>query len=193
MMSSSGSKLQKKTSKKRKNDDDDNPSSDNGGVVQPKKEKDRIKTLEQFQTELNLMMEKKKEYDTKKEESSKTFKEYSLLKARVVPFMLENLKQSRVDCSAHNMYVSATTVKRFRKVKLEDVYQIIEEVLGKENKALIQQKALELREQKVSMKQIRIADISDVRATRKKEREEAMRQAVLSGQPIPKKRAVKKQ
>ena len=194
MATSSTSTVATKATKKRKNndDDEDNPSSENSTA--PKKEKDRIKTLDQFQIELNLMMKKKKEHEEAVEKSKELMHEWHLLRSRVVPFMTDNLKQNRVNCKDFNMYVSTSTVHRFRKVQICDIYEIIKQTLGTENCALIQRKAKELREQKVPMRQIRIAEISNKREKKKMEKEEATKQAVLSGNPLPakKKRVVAK-
>lgn len=181
----------KKPTKKRKIDDSvDNQSSD-GASSAPKKEKDRIKTLEQFQIELNLLMKTKKEHEEAAAVSKQKFHEEKYLRSRIVPFMLENLKQTRVDCSAYHMYLSTSVVNRQRKVHIEDIYTIIEETLGPENKALIKKKAQELRQQKVAMRQIVIKEIQDTRAQKKKAKEEEKIAAALAGNPIEKKRAKK--
>lgn len=188
---SSTSLISTKSSKKRKAEDSvDNQSSDNTNPT-PKKEKDRIKTLEQFQTELNLLMKTTKEHEESAAITKQKFHEKQYLRARIVPFMLDNLKQTRVDCSAYKMYISTSVVNRQRKVQIQDIYEIIEETLGSENKELIKKKAQELRAQKVASRQIVIKKISDERAQKKKKKEEEAKAAALAGRPIEKKRAKK--
>lgn len=151
-----------------------------------KKPKDRIKTLEQFQFELNALMEKYKDHKRKADECKKLGAELKVLRERIVPFMLENLKQHRMNCKDHQMYITSTITHRARKVHLEDVYEIIEKELGPANRELIQRKALELRKQKVAMRQTKICPISTKRIEAKRKREEEQRAAVASGQPLPK-------
>lgn len=175
----------KKNAKKRETDDSTDQSADISTTGQ-KKEKDRIKTLKQFEEELNLLMKIKKEHEEAAALSKEKLHEEKRLRSRIVPFMLENLKQTRVNCSAFNMYISTSVVNRQRKVQIQDIYKIIEETLGAENKALIQKKALELRQQKVAMRQVVIKTIQDSRAKKRKAREEQAVAAALAGRPIEK-------
>ena len=184
----------KKPLKKRKADgsvDQQSTDASATSTAGQKKEKDRIKTLEQFQEELNLLMKTSKEHKAAATLSKEKLHEEKRLRSRIVPFMLENLKQTRVNCKDYNMYVSTSVVNRQRKVQIQDIYKIIEETLGTENKALIQKKALELRQQKVAMRQVVIKDIQDSRAKKRKEKQEEAIAAALAGRPIEKKRSKK--
>jgi hypothetical protein len=150
------------------------------------KERDRIKTLDQFKTELEVLMETKLNHEQKLKECKELAAKLKVVKQRVLPFMEDNLKQKRVNCSKYKMYISTSVVKRNRKVRVEHIYEIIEQTLGAENRALIKQKAKELAQQKIEMKTVRIASISTKRADKRKDRAEELKQAALAGEPAPK-------
>jgi len=126
------------------------------------------------------------QHEQKMKECRELAAKLKVVKQRVLPFMEDNLKQKRVNCSKYKMYISSSIVKRNRKVRVEHIYEIIERELGAENKALIQQKAKELAKQKVEMRSVRIASISTKRSDKRKERSEELKAAALSGQPLPK-------
>lgn len=155
-----------------------------------KKPKDRIKTLEQFGRELNLLMETKIKHDEKAKECKELTVQLKTLRARVLPFLLDNLKQTRANSAQHKMYISSTIVHRFRKVHIADVYEIIEAELGPANRKLIEEKAKELRKQKVAMRQTRIAPMSTKRADKRKQRT-AEAAVEDSDATLPRKRAKK--
>lgn len=152
-----------------------------------KKPKDRIKTLDQFTVELDLLMETHNKHKIKAAECKQLVAEEKTLRARILPFMLDNLKQHRANSIVHNMYITSTITNRARKVHLQDIYEIIERELGPENKKLIIEKALELRKQKVPMRQTKIATISTKRSDERKRKVEELKSAALSGLPAPKK------
>jgi len=146
-------------------------------VVAPAK--DRIKTPDQFKVELEHMMETNQRHKEKMQECKQLAQELKTVRARVLPFMLDNLKQNRVNCSKFNTYISSTVVQRKRKVRMEDLYEIIERELGPENRKLIKQKAEELAAQKVSMRQTRIMPLSLKRAENKKRKAQDAKSATL--------------
>lgn len=151
------------------------------------KKKDRIKTLDQFTSELDLLMETHIKHKQKSLECKQLGSELKILRDRILPFMLDNLKQHRANCTKHKMYITSTITNRARKIHLQDIYEIIEKELGPENKKLIFEKALELRKQKVAMRQTKIAPISTKRSDEKKRRLDEIKNAALSGLPVPKK------
>lgn len=152
---------------------------DHGVTVRPP-EKDRIKTPLQFKTELEQLMETNKRHKEKLEECKKLAQEMKVLRTRVLPFMLNNLKQTRVNCSKHQMYLSSTVVQRKRKVQMNDLYEIIERELGAENRKLIKAKAEELAKQKVAMRQTRIMPIALKRAEKRKHKADNAKAASLA-------------
>lgn len=125
--------------------------------------KDRIKTPSQFQTELDELVREHLAHKALLEESKKSAKRLKNLRARVLPFMVHNMQMQRADSEKHGLYLSSTVVSRFRKVRLADVYNIIEQELGPANLELIKQKAAELRRQKVQMRQTSFRPISKKR------------------------------
>lgn len=129
------------------------------GVEKPTN-KDRIKTPDQFQIELNLLMAEHLKHTRLAEEKAESFAKLKTLRTRVVPFMLHNLEQVRADDAAHGLYLSSTLVERNRKVKTTDIYTIIEKLLGPANVELIRTEAAELAKQRVVMRQTRILPIA---------------------------------
>lgn len=122
--------------------------------------KDRIKTEPEFKKELNELMKEHLKHKKLLAESKKCTERLKTLRSRVIPFMVHNMKMYRYDSPEYDMYLSSTVVSRFRKVKLTDVYTIIEKELGPANLQLIKEKAEELRKQKVQMRQTSFRPLS---------------------------------
>jgi len=143
-------------------------STDHGVAVPPSTKKDRIKTPAQFAEELERLMDINQQHKEKLGECKELNAKLRQQRTLCLPFLVNNLNQTRVNCSKYGMYLSSTVVQRKRKVTMEDLREIIREELGPASLERIDAKAQERREQKVAMRQTRIMPISNKRAEKRK-------------------------
>jgi hypothetical protein len=115
----------------------------------------RPATMEEFKASCEALVEAQIKQRALQNESRQVNAELQKLRGEVVPFLLSH-NRHRVDCSRLAMYISTRMTQRPTTIGVKQLYEIIEEILGKESLAAVQREAANRRQQKRQVRETRI-------------------------------------
>lgn len=112
-------------------------------------------TMEEFKASCEALVEAQIKHRVLQNECRQVNAELQKLRDDVIPFLLSH-KRNRVDCTRLAMYISTRVSYRPTTIGVKQLYEIIEETLGKESRVAVQHEAEKRRQQKREVRETRI-------------------------------------
>ena len=141
-------------------------------TVKEKTKKDGSKDIKlppkiaQFKANCEALVEAQMRHRALQKESQLVNAQVQRLREEVVPFLVHH-NTNRVNVSAHSMYISTRMTQRLTTIGVKQLYEIIEQTLGKESLAIVQREAETRHQQKRQVRETRIMPIKSTRKRKK--------------------------
>lgn len=120
--------------------------------------------IAQFKANCEALVEAQMRHRALQKESQQVNAQVQRLREEVVPFLVRH-NTNRVNVSAHSMYIATRMTQRLTTIGVKQLYEIIEQTLGKESLAIVQREAETRHQQK---RQVRETRIMPIKSTRKR-------------------------